>query len=116
MCIPRRFGTTYDRAPEVSDTPSWQCVICQTAAGGVCPSFNGEKWIQHCQLCNAEPRYFTPLSTDWNPWAAVTMEQRGEGARTIPLFTVQHEMLNIGPILVQHWYNIILRNRVWKVY
>jgi len=28
----------------------------------------------------------------------------------------QHEMLNIGPILVQHWYNIILRNRMWKVY
>jgi len=27
-----------------------------------------------------------------------------------------HEMLNIGPILAQHWYNIILRNRVWKVY
>jgi len=22
-----------------------------------------------------------------------------------------HEMLNIGPILAQHWYNIILRNR-----
>jgi len=29
-----------------------------------------------------------------------------------------HEMLNIGPILTQHdvWYNIILRNHVWKVY
>jgi len=27
-----------------------------------------------------------------------------------------HEMHNIGPILAQHWYNIIRRNRVWKVY
>jgi len=26
-----------------------------------------------------------------------------------------HEMLNIGPILAQHWYNIILHNRVWKL-
>jgi len=26
-----------------------------------------------------------------------------------------HEMLNIGPIFAQHWYNIILRNRVDRI-
>jgi len=46
--------------------------------------------------------------TESDPKAAVDEIRDDRNGR----FRLIHEMHNIGPILVPHWYNIILRKRV----